>query len=129
MLQGIIDESKAVEQEAKSAETDAMMAYDQFVKDTNKQIEALSRQLVADDEVLAQDTAKEVDDKTDKANTVQDLLKLGEVSTTLHGACDFTLKNFGTRQHARADEMDALKESKVIFGNTAASLMQANEQQ
>merc|ERR1719443_1106219 len=117
MLQGIIDESKAVEKDAQVAENDAQAAYEIFMADGHKQIESLQKAYNDDAEVIAKDKAEDVEDIADRKHTINDILKLGEVGQTLHGACDFTIDNFDTRQHARADEMDALKESKMIFGS------------
>jgi len=120
MLQGVIDESKAVEKDAQVAENDAQIAYEQFVKDSHKQVDSLSKQLVNDDEALAKDAKQEAVDEGDKSAVTEELLKLGEVGTTLHNACDFTVDNFSTRQKSRSNEMDALKESQAIFSAAAA---------
>merc|ERR1719387_729232 len=117
MLETIIDESKETEEDALKAENDAQTAYEEFVKNTNAAMEALSLQLVNDDEIIAADQKKEVDDEGDKRATVQDLLKLGEVSGTLHEACDFTVDHFSERQTARSQEMDALKQAETIFSS------------
>merc|ERR1719159_837092 len=84
MLQGVIDESKAVEKDAQVAENDSQIAYEQFVKDSNKNVESLSKQLVNDDEALAKDRKVEAEDKQDKSATTEELLKLGEMGGTLH---------------------------------------------
>merc|ERR1719324_1704066 len=66
MLQGVIDESLALEKDAQVAENDAQTAYEGFVQDTNKAIEALRRQIVSDEEVVAKDTKKDVEDAADR---------------------------------------------------------------
>merc|ERR1719217_631734 len=71
MLTGIIDESKAVEKDAINAETDATIAYEQFVKDTNKAIEKLQAQFVNDEEIKSKDEAKDVEDKGDRSAAVK----------------------------------------------------------
>merc|ERR1719324_913835 len=63
----------------------------------------------------AQDAKREALDSVDKRATISDILKLGEVSQTLHEACDFTVNNFSERQSKRSEEMEALKQSKAIF--------------
>jgi len=40
---------------------------------------------------------------------------LNDTNGDLHKACDYSLKNFDTRQAARAAEIDALKEAKNIL--------------
>merc|ERR1719160_2118393 len=115
LLENIIDESKETEEDAIKGESDAQAAYEEFVKNTNASIEAMGEQIVSDDEVIAADTKKEVADEGDKRATVTDLLKLNEVSGTLHEACDFTVDNFSERQSKRGQEMDALKQAETIF--------------
>jgi hypothetical protein len=115
MIQGIIDESKAVEKDALVAESDAQVAYEGYVQDTNKEIEDNRRALTADEEVVAKDKEEEIVDEEDKHGTVKDILKLADVSQNLHKSCDFTLDNFDVRQKSRDDEVEALKQAKAIF--------------
>merc|ERR1719230_1111861 len=106
MINEIIAESKAVETDAIKAETDAQAAYEIFVQDTNKEVETKQKTVTQDEEIVAQDKTEEVADEADKRSTITDILKLGDVNHNLHGACDFTLDNFDTRQHARDDEIE-----------------------
>merc|ERR1719421_1390273 len=115
LLQNIIEESIETEKDALEAENTAQAAYEEFVKASNDQIAPMFNQIANDEEVEAEDAKKEAADEGDKRATIGDILKLGEVSTTLHEACDFTVNNFDERQHKRADEMEALKQSKAIF--------------
>jgi len=119
MINEIIAESKAVETDAIKAETDAQAAYEIFVQDTNKEIETDQKALTEDEEIVAQDKTEEVADEADKRSTITDILKLGDVNHNLHSSCDFTLDNFETRQHARDDEIEALKQSKAIFSGAS----------
>merc|ERR1719261_2136051 len=115
LLENIIAESKETEADALAAENEAQSAYEEYVKDTNDEIAAKANRITNDEEVAAEDTKKEVQDESDKRATVHDILKLGDVAGTLHDACDFTVGHFDERQHKRADEMEALKQSKAIF--------------
>ena len=45
MIQGVIDESKALENEAIAAEQDSQTAYEQFITDRNKSISANKKNL------------------------------------------------------------------------------------
>merc|ERR1719443_2583034 len=119
LLQNIIEESQETEKDALEAENTAQAAYEEFVKASNDQIASMFNQIANDEEVEAEDAKKEAADEGDKRATIGDILKLGEVSTTLHEACDFTVNNFDERQHNRADEMEALKQSKSIFSGAA----------
>merc|ERR1719201_2554413 len=115
LLQNIIEDSQETEKDALEAENAAQAAYEEFVKASNDQIAAMYNQIANDEEVEAEDAKKEAADEGDKRSTIADILKLGEVSTTLHEACDFTVNNFGERQAKRSEEMEALKQSKAIF--------------
>merc|ERR1719262_1025806 len=115
LLQNIIEESIETEKDALEAENTAQAAYEEFVKSSNDQIAAMYNQIANDEEVEAEDAKKEAADEGDKRATIGDILKLGEVSTTLHEACDFTVNNFDERQTSRSQEMEALKQSKSIF--------------
>jgi len=115
LLQNIIEESIETEKDALEAENAAQAAYEEFVKASNDQIAAMYNQIANDEEVEAEDAKKEAADEGDKRATIGDILKLGEVSTTLHEACDFTVNHFDERQTSRSQEMEALKQSKSIF--------------
>jgi predicted nucleic acid-binding Zn-ribbon protein len=117
LLESVIDESKETEADALKGENEAQVAYEDFVKNSNAAIEAMNNGIIDDTEVVAKDTKKEVEDEGDKRATVQDLLKLGEVSGTLHEACDFTVDHFTERQDARAQEVSALKQAETIFSS------------
>jgi len=62
--------------------------------------------------------------KKDKADTVAELMALGEYVATLHGSCDFLIDNFSLRQEARANEIDALGKAKAVLNGADYSLMQ-----
>merc|ERR1719335_2003604 len=53
MIQQIIDDAKAVENEAIVAESDAQKAYEQFVKDTNASVEEKNKEIVVKSEEKA----------------------------------------------------------------------------
>merc|ERR1719311_1526161 len=115
LLQNIIEESLKTEKEALAAENAAQAAYEGFLVTSFEEIKAMFNQIQNDQEIEAQDAKREALDSVDKRATISDILKLGEVSQTLHEACDFTVNNFGERQSKRSEEMEALKQSKAIF--------------
>merc|ERR1719235_1051911 len=115
LIENIIADSADAEADAMKAEQDAQVAYEEFIKDTNKEIKAKQQAIVNDEENEGKDKIQEANDETDKRGTVQDLLKLGSLNGALHTSCDFTLDNFETRQTAREGEIDALKQAKSIF--------------
>merc|ERR1719399_1430705 len=103
------------EEDATHAENSAQSDYEEYVTETNNAIKTMQDQIVNDEATEAKDTKKEVEDEGDKRTTEDDIDKLEDVNDTLHEDCDFTVNNFGERQGKRADEMEALKQSKAIF--------------
>merc|ERR1719159_1685762 len=115
LLDSIMKECSETEADATQAENSAQSSYEGYVKETNNVIKTMQDQIVADEEIEAKDSKKEAEDEGDKRATLNDIDMLEDVSDTLHGACDFTVNNFGERQGKHADEIEALKQSKAIF--------------
>merc|ERR1719321_1672903 len=115
MIEDIIAESKKVEMEAFGCESDSQAAYEGFIKDANKSINANTKAIADKSEQKA--SAEEDLVSTDESlkATVQELLKLAEIAQTIHNSCDFLLKNFEERQSKRSQEIDALNQAKAIF--------------
>jgi len=115
MIQGIIDESKAVETDAIAAESSSQTAYEGFVKDSNKSITLLTKALTAKTEAVAKAEAEITSVKADLLASLHTLEDLSAYSKEVHLDCDYTLKNFDARQSARATEIDALFQAKSII--------------
>merc|ERR1719198_246720 len=115
LLDSIIKECGETEEDATHAENSAQSDYEEYVKETNNAIKAMQDQIVNDEAVEAKDAKKEAEDEGDKRTTENDIDALYDVADTLHGECDYTINNFGERQTKRADEIEALKQSKAIF--------------
>lgn len=115
MIQQIIGDSKTLEAEATHAEEVSQSTYEQFMKDSNESI-TQGMQAIADmtDEKAKSEEALNMAE-TDMAATNKALENLVGTAADLHEDCDFVLKNFETRQDARAKEMDALGEAKNIL--------------
>merc|ERR1719428_1351672 len=115
MIEEIMSDSKKTEQDAITSELYAQAGYEAFVQDTNKAIKKNQIAITADEENLAQDQVQEAHDEADKKHTIGEILTLGEMNGSIHGACDFTLNNFDARQTSRDQETEALKQAKAIF--------------
>merc|ERR1719265_1080626 len=115
MIEGIINDSKALEADAIAAEQDGQQAYENFMKESNDSITKLSEAIAN----LSASKGKAEEDlsmtKTDLDRTMKEIEGLHETEADLHGSCDFLLKNFEVRQQARQAEMDALAEAKAIL--------------
>jgi len=115
MIEDIIAESKKVEMAAFADETSSQQAYEGFIKDSNKSINALTKEISDKTEMKATASLDlQTSDESLKA-TVQELLGLAEIAQTIHNNCDFLLKNFEERQSKRSEEIDALNQAKAIF--------------
>lgn len=115
MIETIIEESVATAADAVKAEQDAQTSYEKFVKDSNSAIDTLNKG-------IAEKTSANADAKADLAladadlkDTMAGLLELANYASELHTQCDFTLKQFDTRQAAFTKEIEALTEAKYIL--------------
>lgn len=115
MIETIIEESIATAKDAVKAEQDSQTGYEAFVKDSNDTIEKLNTG-------VAEKTSANADAKADLARTHADfkdtmgsILELANFASELHSQCDFTIKQFDTRQAAFTKEIEALTEAKYIL--------------
>jgi hypothetical protein len=115
MIEGVIKEAKTVEEEATAAEQEAQTAYEEFVANTNKSVEALNRGITEKKSAAASADEEIATGKGDLKDLGRKLEELITLNGELHGECDFTLKNFEYRQAARAKEMETLMQGKAIL--------------
>jgi len=115
MLEQIIGDSKALEAEAISGEAQAQSDYEAFVNDSNGLIKSLTN-------AITQKSKATAEAEVDKQNAISDLTSgkaeladLEAFNKDMHDQCDWTLKNFGTRQSARLAEIEAIQEAKGIL--------------
>jgi len=115
MIQQIINDAKAMENETIRSEEDAQKAYEDFVKDTNASIEAKSKDIVNKSEEKAKAEGDLVQANQEKESVMLELEQLSNYNAELHESCDFVVKNFEIRQTARDEEVEALKQAKAIL--------------
>merc|ERR1719161_1241396 len=115
MIEQIIEDSKKLESEAVSGETEAQASYETFVKDSNDLIAKLSATVSA--KTKAKSKAKEDTEqaKSDLDTKMGELESLAMTEQDLHNECDWVLRNFAARQKARMDEMEAIGQAKAIL--------------
>merc|ERR1719161_2157736 len=115
MIEGVINDSKALEAEAIAAEQDSQTAYENFMKESNDSITKLSEAIAN----MSAAKGKAEEDlsraKEDLEQTNKELEGLHDEPSDLHGRCDYLLKNFEVRQTARQNELDGLAEAKAIL--------------
>jgi len=121
MIQGIIDDAKALEAEATRAEADSQKAYEDFVTETNASIDEKSKDIVNKSEEKAKAEEDKTQAETDKENVMLELDQLANDAADLHKTCDFVMKNFDIRQSARDEEIEGLKKAKAILSGAKFS--------
>lgn len=122
MIQEIINDAKAMETEAIRDEKDAQTAYESFVQETNKSIDANQKSIVEKSEQKAKAEDDKVTAEKDLESTMIELEQLANYKAELHSSCDFTLKNFEVRQEARDQEVEALRQAKAILSGADFSM-------
>jgi len=115
MIEDIIAESQRLENEAIQAENDAQAAYEDFVKKSNNEVAALQQEISDKSDTRAGAKTELTQANQDLKETNGELRSLSEYLAELHGDCDFLMDNFDSRQEARTDEINGLKEAKAIF--------------
>jgi len=121
MMQGIINDAKAMEAEAIRGEEDAQKTYEDFVKDSNLSIEMKVKDITSKTEMKAKAEGEKVEAETERDSVMGELEQLANENADLHKSCDFTLKNFELRQTARDDEIEALKQAIAMFSGASFS--------
>jgi chromosome segregation ATPase len=125
MIQQIINDAKAEEAEAVHAEKDAQSAYETFVKDSNDSITQKQNSITDKSETNAQKNGALTETKKEMENTMIELEALANENSDLHSACDFVLNNFETRQTARDDEVEGLREAMAALNGAGVAFLQA----
>merc|ERR1719191_856297 len=125
MMQGIIDDAKALEAEAIRGELKAQEEYEEFVQDSNDSIEKLKKDIAAKTQAHGKTDAEKLDNEVALDQTMTTLEQLATENADIHRSCDFVMKNFETRGAARDGEIEALKQAIALFsGAKMAALIQ-----
>merc|ERR1719387_682655 len=125
MITMIIDDAKAMEEEALKSEETAQIAYETFVTETNNSIDAATKESITSAENKAKAEAEKSETEQARDGVVSELEALIGENADLHKSCDYTLKNFDLRQTARQSEMEALKQAlSILSGAAFASFLQ-----
>jgi predicted nucleic acid-binding Zn-ribbon protein len=115
MLEEILADTKKTEDQVIDSEQDAQTTYENFMKDSNKEIKQLQKSIADMTDARATAKSEHAAAKTDLSDTLDELEQLYQTNSDLHKSCDYILKNFDARQAARAAEIDALGEAKAIL--------------
>jgi len=115
LLEQIIEDSKSLESDAISGETEAQSAYEDFIKSSNKVVSDAEESITMKTEAISQSKMESETASSDHTSVVGELESLATYKADLHGECDFLLKNFDIRQRARQQEIDSIQEAKSIL--------------
>jgi len=115
LLEEVLADSKSTENEAIRSEQDSQAAYENFMKDSNKMLNANSKKIMSMKGASAKAKEDLILANTDLKGTMSDLENLNAALGDIRGSCDFVLNNFEARQQAREAEMEALNEAKAIL--------------
>merc|ERR1719379_2062914 len=118
-IEGVIADAKTMEADAINAEADAQKAYEEFGKQTNDSLDAMTRAIIT----KSGNKAAMESDKTETSEaldySVSTLESLEGENQSLHLDCDYTLKLFDLRQQQRGEEVEALKQALAILGGAS----------
>merc|ERR1719198_2811449 len=127
MMQEIIDDAKKMQEEATRDEEQAQKAYEEYTVDTNVSLDAMNLDLTNKSAARGKTESDKVEAETEHEGVVGELESLANANTDLHLSCDYTLKNFDTRQQTRDDEIEALKQSIAIFSGASFGAFLQND--
>jgi len=121
LIEQIVEDSKQLEAETTSGESQAQADYEKFVKEANALIADLGEQVTSKTKAIAAADGDKAQASADLENTEGELESLAAYEADLHGQCDFVLKNFDIRQKARMQEMEAIMSAKAILSGDLAA--------
>jgi len=127
LLEAVINESKDVESKALKAENDAQKTYEEYIAESNAANQAAADNIMSKSSALAKADKGKIAATTDRDDTIQNLLMLGEHNVALHQDCDFLIKNFEVRQQNRAEEVESLNNAKAIFSGANFGFLQQHQ--
>jgi len=119
LIEQIMEDSKALEDEAVASETKAQKEYEGFVKDSNGMISTLQESITSKGKTIALSKEDLARASSDLEDTKAELESLTAYEADLHKQCDFLLKNFDIRQQARNDEIEAIQSAKAILSGSS----------
>jgi len=121
MIEKLIYDTKDITADSKKSESEAQAAYEALVADTNASIANLTKEITSKTKSRAQAKKELSATNSDRADAITELENLGKYNGDLHAECDYVMKNFGIRQKARAEEVEALQQAKQILNGANLS--------
>jgi len=122
MLQRLIADAVEMEKESVAAERESQSDYEEFGKETAKDLQSKAKALATKAEEVAKAEQEALETRESKEKLEDQVEKLANTEFTLHETCDFTMQNFDARQKARTSEIEALAQAKSYLNG--AKLLQ-----
>jgi septal ring factor EnvC (AmiA/AmiB activator) len=119
MIEKLIQDAKSLMADSKKSEQESQAAYEATVASTNMSVDALSKEVVSKTKAQVKANKDKLETVSDISDTQKELDGLGKYSGELHAECDYVMKNFGARQEARAQEIEALQQAKQILSGAS----------
>merc|ERR1719198_73194 len=123
MMEGIIQEAKALEAEAIRAEEDSQKSYEDFVTDSNESLDVMEKDMKNKVRQKGKTEAEKLDEEVELDHTNLALEQLATELGDIHRSCDFLLKNYEVRAGARDQEIEALKQAIALFSGAKMSML------
>merc|ERR1711865_312086 len=121
MIEKLIYDTKDITAKSKKSESEAQASYEAFVADTNESVANLTKEITSKTKARAQSKKDLSATNSDLGDSVTELENLGKYNGDLHAECDYVMKNFGIRQQARSEEVEALQQAKQILNGANLS--------
>jgi len=121
LIKQIIEDAKAMENQAIRDEEDAQKSYEEFIKDSNSSSDGKQKEVIEKTEENARNKEKLVESKEALDFIMDELAGLSSYDAELHASCDFIMKNFEIRQSSRDEEIEALKQANAILSGAKLS--------
>merc|ERR1719224_411532 len=115
LMDQMVNDLKADMTDAKHAEETAQKEYEDLMAASQKTRTANAKSITEKEGAKAGWQEKIETAKEDQASTKEELLKIGEYISGLHGSCDFLVENYGLRKEARTNEIEGLKNAKAVL--------------
>jgi len=115
LIEHIIKNCQGMQQASQDAETAAIEAYQQFVRDTNQSVQTKQDAIVGRTSEKTDANTDLLQAKSELEGTVTALETLSKGLADFKSSCDYTIRNFDVRQEARDQEVDALRQAKAFL--------------
>merc|ERR1719291_196258 len=113
MIEKLIYDAKEMVKESRKDESEAQAAYESNVVESFATVKALMQEVSSKVEDKVETKKALLHSKQDLVDATNDLQRLEATKVSIHGNCDYLMRNFDSRQAARAQEMDVLRPSRL----------------